>query len=153
MKKIFLCFLLLVTLVMLFSCRKNTTEFYNEGDEWDCNLDGIGYSFKYVSRQEDGLYMKIYRNDVFYRGEIIDDDIYIYSKSDSFDYVNVNDENVSEEIINFVILIGVYKVGTNNVAEFYIHSSLKTFNGFVKAEPRLQPTTSYAMQIIQLELY
>lgn len=97
--------------------------------------------------------MKIVRNNDYFRNDECDKDIFMYSKSDSFDYVLVNNKKVEEEIVNSVILIGIYDVGDDNSAELFIHTSLNNFKGYVRTEVCSQPTTSEPMHIIRITLH
>ena len=113
----------------------------------------IEYCFEYVSRDKNGAFLKINRkNDFIWNGEI-DDNIYVYSVDHTYDYVLVNKQKPDEVLVPFVILIGMYDVGDNNEAQIYVHSSLKNFEGYVKAYPYWQPTTSEGMHIISITLH
>jgi hypothetical protein len=150
-KILLLCFL---PLLFLVGCsRFDLTDYHSEGETWNYALENVEYTFKYNVRSSDGVYIKVTRDTEFIRNNSSDDKIYIYSKSDTFDYVMVNENKIDEDVINSVVLIGVYNVGDNNSAEFFIHSSLKKFDGFVKAEVYSQPTTSDSMQIIRITLH
>ncbi len=150
-KILLLCFL---PLFFLVGCsRFDLTDYHSEGETWNYSLENVEYTFKYNARSFDGVYIKVTRDTDFIRNNISDDKIYIYSKSDSFDYVMVNENKINEDVINSVVLIGVYNVGENNSADFFIHSSSKKFDGFVKAEVYSQPTTSDSMQIIRITLH
>lgn len=151
LKKLLLC---IFSLLLLTSCKKfDLTNFHSIGDSWNDVLDDVEYTFEYSSLDEEGVYLKITRNNDFFRNEEYDDDIFVYSKSDSFDYVLIDGKRINEELVNSVFPIGVYDVGDNNSSELFIHTSLDKFEGYVKAEICSQPTTSDSMHIVRITLH
>lgn len=152
LKKLLL--LCIFPLLFLTGCKKfDLTNFHSMGDSWNEVLDNVEYTFEYQSFNEEGVYLKITRNNDFFRNEKYDDNIFVYSKSDSFDYVLIDGKKVNEELVNSVVLIGIYDVGDNNSSELFVHTSLDKFDGYVKAEVCSQPTTSDPMHIIRITLH
>lgn len=152
MKKIFV--LCILPLLILTSCKKeDLSNYHYVGEMWKDVLNDVKYTFNYSSFDKDGVNLKIVRNNDYIRDDKLDKDIFIYSKSSTFDYVLVDNKKVDEECVNSVILTGIYDVGDNNSAELFIHSSLDDFKGYVKTEICSHPTTSDPMQIIRITLY
>lgn len=152
MKKILILFLLYI--LPLFSCSKfDLTDYHMVGDKWSYELNGVNYHFEYVSWNNKNINLIITRENEFIRNDEKDEAIYIYSKSNAFDYVLVDEKKPKEELVPFPVLIGIYKVGDENKAEFILHLSLDNFLGYLYAKPELQPCSSDSMHIIRLALH
>lgn len=152
MKKI-IC-LLAFSLLLLVSCREfDLSDFYTCGEKWDYVLNEIDYSIEYISCKDDGVNLKITRDKCLIRNEK-PDDMYMYSKNSTFDYVLVNNKKVEEELVSFIFPIGIYKIGELNTAEFFVHTSLDNFKGYVHVHVTWQPTTSAdGMHVLGIELH
>ncbi len=155
MKRIIICtFLFISSIIVLSSCKgRDLTNCHSVNDSWVETYDDVEYSFKYLSCQTDGLYLRIERlNDLIINEEIVDK-IYIRYNED-FDYVEVDGKKVKTQTYNVLIVIrSYYEIGSNNVADVFIHTSKKNFHGYVEVTIDQATHIEWPMQMIYLSLY
>lgn len=152
---------IMAALICIPSCSQNIdlTNYHSQGDKWSLRYDNIVYSFEYVEKTNDGLYLNISKNDDDYSSdkEYLDRAIYV-SHANMFDYttVMVDNNKVEALIINCVVFyIHVYKVSAEdeNKAFFFLQTSSNDFKGYCETEIQSATYDMSKIYFVSISLY
>ena len=170
MKKIMSFLLCAISLLTVVGCKAKTninlSEYHQKSETWNYSIknseyydensdEEINYFFCYVSSGENYAHLTITRNNVLLKGGEPFDKIYIYcNKIGTYDYITIDGEKPKEEYyFRLGFFVGIYCVGNNNKADFLVYRTSEKFNGYIKAVPYNNITSSGYQHFIRIDMY